>query len=307
MAIAQPSISISCRGQIDQSSARIISFSYRRAVSSIGELPTTPPTMGPVQYAYAVRANGQIETPPPEMEPVAARSMVATGQIDNSSVSATPSYMRSVSAKGEFADAAPVFVPSYHRSVVVDGDIDNSGARCQPAIAYAMSAHGQIDQASASITRMYRQFLPPPPQGVLNLIRSDQQVRLFGSPLYAGDGYRVAVIVRGYNLTFLTLNYGPHLLFTAKGSPNDPDSTFLFRKSTILPYSGISVQNVRDVEIDANGTLQELTAQMRLYPEDTQSITASVIYYELELVDPLSERVTLEVGSFQLVGGVRGR
>ena len=63
---------------------------------------------------------------------------------------------------------------------------------------------------------------------------------------------------------------------------------------------------MRDVETNTNGILQELTAQLRLYPEDTKDIGLPVLYYELELVDPLSERVTLEVGSFQLVGGVRG-
>jgi len=304
--MANPSISIETNGHLDASAMKIVEFRYSRSLDVSSKLDQSMAVGLAPSFVRALVASPDLPSTPPTAEVIIARGLVASGTLDRSRVTASPRQHTSLSVNAFVSHVPAVGRPGAVKAIDTSGLFPSPKSKAAPRIALAVKTAGQLDVSKLVVTTVHREFLPPPPMASLFLVTSYEEIPLHGAKIYAGDSFRINLTVRGYRLDALTEGVGPSLLFTVKKNPSDSDVSTLFKKSTIQPYSGIGVISTTDITTTTHGILQELKAQIRIYPSDTRDVAGGSVYYELELIDPLSERFTFEPGSFTLMGGVRG-
>lgn len=304
--MANPSISIETNGNLDSSAMKVVQVRYSRSLDTDGKVDQSKvKALDPI-FARAMVIDAKTVSEQAIADFSIARGLVAEGNLDKSKAGASPRVLTSIEVASYFSHPLASAKPGAIKAIDADGLIPTPKPKLQPQVALAMEADGHGDFSKLLVTKVHREFLPPPPMASLFLVTSYEEVPLHGAKIYAGDSFRINLTVRGYRLDALTEGFGPSLLFTVKQSPDESDVSILFRKSTIQPYSGIGIMSVTDIATTTHGILQELKAQIRIYPDDTKNVRSGSIYYELELIDPLSERFTFEPGSFTLLSGVRG-
>lgn len=304
--MSNPSISIEANGNLDSSAMKVLEIRYSRSLDTDGKVDQSSALALYPIFARSMVVDSKVSSEQSVSEFSIARALVAEGNLDKSGATASPRIHQSIEVDAYFSHEAAFAMPGAIKAIDADGLMPAPKPHLKPQVALAMQTDGQMDFSQLLVTKVHREFLPPPPMASLFLVTSYEEVPLHGARIYAGDSFRINLTVRGYRLDALTEGYGPSLLFTVKKTPDESDISILFRKSTVQPYSGIGIISVTDIATTTHGILQELKAQVRIYPGDTRDVRSGSIYYELELIDPLSERFTFEPGSFTLLSGVRG-
>lgn len=304
--MANPSISIETDGNLDSSRMQVLQVRYSRSLDTDGRVDQSKASALDPIFARTMICDSLITSEQATSDFGISRGLVADGSIDSSIAKAFPRMHTSLDVDSILSAKASRAIAGASFAVDTNGLIPARQPLIEANVALGMRANGSSTLGGMMITRIHREFLPPPPMASLYLVTASEEISLHGARIYAGDSFRINLTIRGYRLDALTEGIGPSLLFTVKQAPDDSDASILFRKSTVQPYSGIGIVSVANVTNTSHGVLQELKAQIRMYPADTSGVRAGSIYYELELIDPLSERFTFEPGSFTLLSGVRG-
>lgn len=300
-----PYKSISSHLEIDHSDAEVVNLNYARNI-----------------VTEAVMGSGQPEI----VELNFKRNLNSTIKGDRTSITATPTYKRSISASLDIASTNPVLYPNFKRAIASPLSVGGSNPALMPSVKRAIAAelkidHSdthltmvgikraiaadiEIDQSNTQLTGFSRKFLFPPPTASIVRQTAGNNEPLQGSQMYAGDSEAFNITLRGYHLDALQSGTGAYILFTVKKSPTSADIEAVFQKASKPPISGISILSVTDIGLTDIGTLQELKGQIRVYPNNTQG-KYGTMYYEMEIIDPLSEVITFAPGSFSLLRGVR--
>lgn len=303
--MANPSISIGTDGHLDSSAMKVLQFRYSRSLDTNGKVDQSKASAFYPIFARALVAESKLISAQSIAEFAIARGLKSEGSLDKSRATISPRVHKSLGADSIFSHRKGLAAPGAIKAIDANGIIPTPKPKLRSQVALAMKTDGRMDFARLVINKVHREFLPPPPMASLFLVTSYEEIPLHGARIYAGDSFRINLTVRGYRLDALSQDFGPSLLFTVKKTPDESDVSIAFRKSTTQPYSGIGIISVTNIATTTHGILQELKAQVRIYPTDTRDIRSGSIYYELELIDPLSERFTFEPGSFTLLSGVR--
>ena len=304
--MANPSISIETDGHLDSSAMKVLQVRYSRSLNTSGKIDQSKASALYPIFARALVAESKLLSPQSISGFAIAKGLSSLGSLDKSGATASPRVHKSLGVDSFFSHKQAFAAPGAIKAIDANGILPTPKPKLRSQIALAMKADGRMDFSRLVVTKIHREFLPPPPMASLFLVTSYEEIPLHGARIYAGDSFRINLTVRGYRLDALSGGFGPSLLFTVKKTPDESDLSILFRKSTTQPHSGIGIISVTTVATTTHGALQELKAQIRIYPTDTRDVRSGSIYYELELIDPLSERFTFEPGSFTLLSGVRG-
>jgi hypothetical protein len=139
-----------------------------------------------------------------------------------------------------------------------------------------------------AIAALRRRNLPLPPSGYVTILRSSQgsngEEKLSGNTLVAGDTHILLLTAWGDFPATPEIAFG---LYDTTGK--------LIVKSNLTTQADISVENIAPANAE---NTQKLTAQIVLYPDDTNSFKSpKTLLYKVEIADKLADEVyTIESG-----------
>jgi hypothetical protein len=215
-----------------------------------------------------------------------------------------PAFKKNAIGQMELGSAVASLAPAKKMAILCRLDAGKAEVDLDARVAHNLNGSFETGKAEVSLDRIHRKIVPPPPTFDLYVQTASGDVPLQGAQLYRGASYRLVLRGRGYFLNTLELAKGPQLQFTVKTGLGDPNATLVFAKSTHQPLSGIGIDSVQRLTITDDGELEELNGQIRVYPTDTTKLEpgrSHTLYWELQMVDPLSERPEPLRGTLQLV------
>ena len=284
-------------------------------------------SIDPLAYKRGMYAEAEIGKSTTALsEPVYKRNLSAPLKVANASTLATRFIKKNISSGIEMGRMRAKAIAAAKMSSSADIELGSAKATVHHAkkevisagikptdlrlkwdgrVALNTQAAVTLTKATARLGRLHRKIVPPPPSFGLSVQTSAGDVPLQGATLYAGSSYRLNLRGRGYYLGTLLLPKGPQLLFKVSTGLGGGDSTTLFSKSTHQPLSGIGIDEVIKLNVTDDGDLEEIHGQIRIYPEDTHHLPGGrsqyTLYWELQMVDPLSERPEPLRGTLNLV------
>lgn len=300
----EPSISLSGSIQVGAASTALTPVYYKRNVPTkmqVGTASITPVT--PI-YKRTLHCDAPLGLSETSVKPVVAHNLSGSWQTGNLNPRLTPAFK--LNAVGQMELGAAVVKLDAAKKIAIRSMFRTGDTTVELDGRVAHNLNGQFGLGSSEVDleRIHRKIVPPPPTFDLYVQTANGDIPLQGAKLYRGSSYRLVLRGRGYYLNTLELAKGPQLRFTVKTGLGDPNATLVFAKSTHQPLSGIGIDSVQRLTITEDGELEELNGQVRIYPTDTTKLQpgrSHTLYWELQMVDPLSERPEPLRGTLALV------
>jgi hypothetical protein len=220
-----------------------------------------------MRVSLTSRTFSDFNTAPSEIKALNFKSSIqAKINVDNYSNDLTHNALSALQTPIRVTDVAPSAIANTKRAMSLEIESD------------------RFDETLMLALR--RRNLPLPPTGQLTILKITGETPLANATLRRGDTVIIQLVAIG---DFPT---EPEIVFAVK---EQIDGKVLLLKTNQLTQGDIQVTDISPYE-SAIGSVQRLSAQIVIYPNDTASfIGKKVLFYTVEIVDKLADEVyTLE-------------